>query len=288
MSILQTILDQKAREIAAAREVESEAEVRARARTGEVPRGFIRALRAASPAVIAEIKRASPSKGLIREDLDPVQAARAYQRGGATCLSVLTDSQFFGGHRDFVTSIRQSLDAPIPILRKEFIIDPYQVWETRAIGADALLLIVAALSAEALAQLLTVAYEAGLDVLLEVHDERELEQTADVFAGLAPPIVDSRRLAIGINNRDLKTFAVDLTTTQRLTPLVKRLQPTGSEPFVVVAESGIFTAADMLLLNGYGADAFLIGESLVREGDPGVNLAALREQYRNGNQGVPE
>jgi len=224
------------------------------------PRGFLRALRATADsgwtAVIAEVKKGSPSKGVIREDFDPLAIAEIYQDNGATCLSVLTDEKFFMGHLLFLPKIREVVN--LPLLRKDFICDPYQIYEARAAGADAILLIAAMLDAVQLAEYNALAKELLLDVLLEVHDEMELEVALNIDCEL-----------IGINNRNLKTFETDLATTERLLPMI----PKGH---FVVAESGISTREHVLRLQKAGAKGFLVGESLMREEDIGVKLRELQ------------
>ena len=224
------------------------------------PRGFLRALRATADSgwttVIAEVKKGSPSKGVIREDFDPLTIAEVYQENGATCLSVLTDEHFFMGHLLYLAKIREVVS--LPLLRKDFICDSYQIYEARAAGADAVLLIAAMLDAGRLAEYNALARELQLDVLLEVHDEEELEVALTTGCEL-----------IGINNRNLQTFATDLTTTERLLPLIP------SRHFVVT-ESGISSRADVLRLQAAGARGFLVGESLMREDDIGVKLKELQ------------
>ena len=224
------------------------------------PRGFLRALRATADsgwtAVIAEVKKGSPSKGVIREDFDPLAIAEIYQEHGATCLSVLTDEHFFMGHLLYLSKIREVVN--LPLLRKDFICDPYQIYEARVAGADAVLLIAAMLDAGQLAEYNTLATELHLDVLLEVHDEPELEMALATGCEL-----------IGINNRNLQTFETDLATTERLLPLI----PAGH---FVVAESGIACRADVLRLQHAGARGFLVGESLMREADIGARLRDLQ------------
>ena len=224
------------------------------------PRGFLRALRATADSgwtsVIAEVKKGSPSKGVIREDFDPLSIAETYQGNGATCLSVLTDEHFFMGHLLYLAKIREVVS--LPLLRKDFICDPYQIYEARAAGADAVLLIAAMLDAGQLAEYNALANELQLDVLLEVHDEKELEVALTTGCEL-----------IGINNRNLQTFATDLATTERLLPLI----PSGH---FVVAESGISSRADVLRLQKAGASGFLVGESLMREDDIGAKLKELQ------------
>jgi indole-3-glycerol phosphate synthase len=262
MTILDEILDRKRDEVARAKQVTSAEQMRARALAVEEPtRGFIRALRESpAPAVIAELKRRSPSKGLIRADFDPVQLARDYARGGAAALSVLTDEHYFGGDLDYLTRVRAAVT--LPLLRKDFVVDAYQIDEARVAGADAVLLIVAALEASELAELNDHARELDLDVLVEVHDEAELEIALGVEARL-----------IGVNNRDLRSFEVDLGVTERLA----RQLPAGGE-HLLVAESGIDGPGAVSRLEKAGAKAFLVGESLMRERDVTLALELLRRR----------
>ena len=223
------------------------------------PRGFSRALRDASQsgwtAIIAEVKKGSPSKGIIRPDFDPLDIASTYQDNGATCISVLTDERFFLGHLRYLALIREQVG--LPLLRKDFLFDPYQVYEASVGGADAILLIAAMLELNQLRDLAALAGELQLDVLLEVHAERELEMALATDCRL-----------IGINNRSLHTFVTDLATTERLAAQVPADR-------LVVAESGINTRADIERLEAAGARAFLIGESLMRETDIGAKLQEL-------------
>ena len=254
--ILSKILTVKAGEVAAGKAATPLAELQAR--VAEMPpcRDFAGRLKAraeaSGDAVIAEIKRASPSAGVIREHFVPAEIAQSYARGGATCLSILTDEQFFQGHADYLRDARAACD--LPVLRKDFIIDPWQVWQTRAMGADALLLIVAALDDSQLAELAALGKELGLAVLVEVHDEEEMKRALAVPGDL-----------VGINNRDLHRFVTDLETTLRLAPMVP-------EERLVVSESGIHSPEDIKKLQDGGIGAFLIGEAFMRVGEPGVAL----------------
>ncbi len=235
--------------------------VRAEAAMAPRPRDFEAALRGPGVALIAEVKRASPSKGLLRHDFDAVGLARAYEANGAVAISVLTDQHFFQGNIGHLQAVRRAVR--LPVLRKDFILDPYQVYEARAAGADAVLLIVAALGDTALAELHELARELGMAALVEVHDEAELERALR----LSPTLV-------GINNRDLRTFQVDLNTTARLRPLI----PAGT---LVVAESGVHTAADVRRLAEMGVDAMLVGEALVRAKDVDAKVQELASAGRS-------
>ena len=257
MSVLDEILAHKREEVAAAKRRVAPAALAARARACAEPvRGFRRALLAEPrPRVIAELKRRSPSRGEIRADFDPVAIARAYEAGGAAALSVLTDERFFGGSLAVLESVRRA--TRLPLLRKDFVLDAYQIDEARVAGADAVLLIAAALAPGELARLREHGASLGLDVLVEVHDEAELDAAKGAGADL-----------IGINNRDLRTFHTDLAVTERLAPRV-------AEGALVVAESGIFGREDVARLLRAGAAALLVGESLMREADPGRALRRL-------------
>lgn len=259
--ILDTILARKREEIATLMQRTSRAALEQAAARADTPRGFARALAAAAQqhgaGVIAEIKKASPSKGLIRADFDPAWIAREYEGGGAACLSVLTDEKFFQGHNDYLQQARAA--CALPVIRKDFLIDPLQVIEARAIGADCILLIAAALAPARLAELARLAHGLGMDVLVEVHDRAELEAVL--------PLDLPRPLLLGINNRNLRTFETRLETTLDLLPLL----PAGCE---VITESGIFTRADVARMQATQVRRFLIGESLMRQPSPG---AALRE-----------
>lgn len=260
--ILERILKRKREEIAELRKRQPAAALREQAEKQSPPRGFAASLRkladAGKPAVIAEIKRASPSKGLIRPDFDPTWIAQEYERGGAACLSVLTDEDFFQGSVDDFKAARAATD--LPVIRKDFLIEEVQVIESRAMGADCVLLIVSALPAARLAALYRHARELGMDVLIEVHDANELRTVLQ--AGLGPGLL------IGINNRNLRTFETRLETTLDLLPW---LAP-GHE---VVTESGIGSAADVRHMLASGVRRFLVGESLMRQPNPGVALRRL-------------
>lgn len=260
-TILDKILAHKREEVAAAK-LENSAESRAAeaSRFAAPTRGFRRALvETEGVSVIAEVKRQSPSKGLIRADFDPVEIALAYRAAGAACISVLTDTEFFGGSLEIFSQVRAAVDTPL--IRKDFIVDAYQIDEARVYGADAILLIVSALSDDQLASLNQHALGLGLDVLVEVHDEGELDRALAIEATL-----------IGVNNRDLRTFDVDLATTERLAARI-------DDPNVIlVAESGISDADDVSRLEQAGATGFLVGESLMRQPDPGKALEALRRR----------
>ena len=223
------------------------------------PRGFAKAMQTkldqGLPAVIAEAKKASPSKGVIREDFNPAQIAASYQAGGAACMSVLTDADFFQGHEDYLRQARAACN--LPVIRKDFIVDPYQVYEARAIGADCILLIVACLEDQQMQDLAQLAEGLGMDVLVESHDAEELVRALK----LSTPLV-------GINNRNLHTFDLTLQTTFDLLALMP-------EDRIVITESGIHTPADVVLMQNQNVNAFLVGESFMRASDPGAKLAEL-------------
>mgnify|MGYP001571555466 CR=1 FL=1 len=257
--ILRQILDRKAQEI-----VEHSAklpfkELSRRIEGAPAPRGFVNAIRAriaqGKPAVIAEIKKASPSKGLLRADFRPAEIARSYERHGATCLSVLTDVDFFQGSDEHLKEARAACS--LPVLRKDFTIDTYQVYEARVLGADCTLLIVAALGDTQLRELSALSQELGMDVLVEVHNAQELERALTLDTPL-----------IGINNRDLRTFEVRLETTLGLLELTPKDR-------IVVTESGILTPDDVSRLRRHGVNAFLVGEAFMKAAEPGEKLAGL-------------
>jgi indole-3-glycerol phosphate synthase len=257
--ILDRILEVKRREIAEAKAARPLVEVQAEARAQLAPRDFVGALRAqisaGRAAVIAEIKKASPSKGVLREHFDPEAIARSYATHGAACLSVLTDREFFQGRPEFLVAARAA--SGLPVLRKDFIVDPYQVWEARAMGADCILLIVAALAPAQLRELESVAQSLGLAVLVEVHDRGEL----DTALALATPL-------IGINNRNLRTFETRLETTLDLLAAVPADR-------LVVTESGIMAPEHVQRMRQAGVSAFLVGEAFMRAVDPGAALQEL-------------
>ena len=257
--ILQTILARKAEEIAERSARLSLADVAARAREADPVRGFAAALQAAiasgDPAVIAEVKKASPSRGVIRSDFRPDEIAMSYEFGGAACLSVLTDVDFFQGSDAYLQQARAA--CTLPVLRKDFTIDPYQVHEARMLGADCILLIVAALGDDQLAELSGLALELGMDVLVEVHDIDELERAIQVPVPL-----------VGINNRDLRSFEVSLDTTLSMKDAVPRDR-------LLVTESGILGPADVQVMRDAGVNAFLVGEAFMRVEEPGEGLRQL-------------
>lgn len=259
-TVLDTILAHKVEEIAARKARASAATVMAAARAAPPPRDMRAAVRRDTVALIAEIKRASPSRGVLSADFDPVALATTYAAHGATAISVLTDERFFGGDLTHLTAVRAAVS--VPVLRKDFVLDPYQVYEARAAGADAVLLIVAALDDARLANLHALIVELGMAALVEVHDEAELARALTLGASL-----------IGVNNRDLRTFTVALATTERLARLVP-------PDVALVAESGIFSADDVRRMGAVGAHAVLVGEALVTAPDVAARVRELSSQPR--------
>lgn len=258
-TVLEKIVARKVEEVAERRARAPLAEVEALARAADAPRGFARAMQAQAArkqaAVIAEVKKASPSKGVLREHFVPAEIARSYEEGGATCLSVLTDVDFFQGGDAYLQEARAACQ--LPVIRKDFLIDPYQVVEARALGADCVLLIAACLEDGQMRELAATAKDMGLDVLVEVHDGAELERALQLETPL-----------LGINNRNLHTFDVSLETTLDLLPRVPRDR-------LVVTESGILTRADVELMEISGVYAFLVGEAFMRAENPGAELRRL-------------
>jgi indole-3-glycerol phosphate synthase len=257
--ILKKILDKKEEEVARRKVRTPIADLESFAEAVEKPRGFYRALQskvlAKKPAIIAEIKKASPSKGVIREDFQPVTIGLDYAMNGAACLSVLTDKEFFQGSEVYLQMVRER--CPLPVLRKDFMIDPYQVYEARALGADCILLIVAALEDGRMNELAELAAKLGMDVLVEVHNEEELHRALQLETQL-----------IGINNRNLRTFDTSLQTTLDLKALIP-------EDRLIITESGIHTPADVQLMTDHGIYAFLVGEAFMRAESPGQKMREL-------------
>jgi indole-3-glycerol phosphate synthase len=260
--VLARICDDKRRHVAARQQSVPLDEIRRHAETSlqnDPPRGFQKRLEKAVEAgffgLIAEIKKASPSKGLIRADFDPASLARAYRAGGATCLSVLTDMPYFQGHDDYLKAARQAVD--LPALRKDFMLTPYQIYESRALGADCVLLIMACLDDATAAELEEVAFSLGMDVLVEVHDAAEMSRALKLKSRL-----------LGVNNRNLKTLAIDLATTEQLAAMAPKDR-------LLVAESGLYSTADLERMNRVGASIFLVGESLMRQTDVTAATRAL-------------
>lgn len=257
--ILAKILQTKKEEVATARQLRSESDLLREAKSRKDVRGFARALNdkinQGQPAVIAEIKKASPSKGIIRDNFNPAEIATSYAAHGAACLSVLTDMQYFQGSYDYLRQARAA--CALPVLRKDFMVDPYQVIHARAIGADCILLIVAALGLNQLLELESLAHELGMDVLVEVHDKDELETALQLKSPL-----------LGINNRNLRTFETSLQNTIDLLPSVP-------EDKLIITESGILSADDVKTMRTHQVNAFLVGEAFMRQSDPGVALEQL-------------
>jgi indole-3-glycerol phosphate synthase len=258
-TVLNRIIDRKFEEVAERSARRPIAQLQAEIANASQPRGFVAAmeakLAAGQSAVIAEIKKASPSKGVIREDFHPAEIARSYEQGGAACLSVLTDADFFQGSEAYLQQAREACS--LPVIRKDFIVDPYQVYEARAIAADCILLIAAALDDAQLAQLNALAHELGMDVLIEVHNAEELQR-----------ILPLGNRLVGINNRNLHNFETSLDNTFSLLAQI-------DENRIVVTESGIHCAADVAAMRQHNVDAFLVGEAFMRAAEPGEKLAEL-------------
>ncbi|WP_288363089.1 indole-3-glycerol phosphate synthase TrpC [uncultured Spongiibacter sp.] len=258
-TVLNRIIDRKFEEVAERSARRPIAQLQAEIASASQPRGFVAAmeakLAAGQSAVIAEIKKASPSKGVIREDFHPAEIARSYEQGGAACLSVLTDADFFQGCEAYLQQAREACS--LPVIRKDFIVDPYQVYEARAIAADCILLIAAALDDAQLAQLNALAHELGMDVLIEVHNAEELQR-----------ILPLGNRLVGINNRNLHNFETSLDNTFSLLAQI-------DENRIVVTESGIHSADDVAAMRQHNVDAFLVGEAFMRAAEPGEKLAEL-------------
>jgi indole-3-glycerol phosphate synthase len=265
-TILTKIVERKFAEISAGLKQVSLAEMREKALLADTPRGFVQSIQTQlarkKSAVIAEIKKASPSKGVLRNPFDPVAIARSYEENGAACLSILTDVDFFQGSNDYLIAARSAVS--LPVIRKDFLVDAYQVYEARSIGADCILLIAACLTDEKMHELAELAVGLGMDVLIEVHDAHELERALRIPLPL-----------IGINNRNLHTFEVSLQTTLNLLAGI-------SEDRIVVTESGIMTAEDVKLMRQHGVDTYLVGEAFMRADDPGQALFNLFSGHSAG------
>ncbi len=262
MSVLHEICDKKRLHVEAQKSKTSLEDIQARIHSAPAPKGFIKALQNASgPALIAEVKKASPSKGIIREDFNPAEIAKSYKSGGATCLSVLTDAPYFQGSDEIFTTVRNAID--LPMLRKDFMIDPYQIYESRAMGADCILIIMAALDDSLAKELYDLSENLGMDALIEVHNASELERAAR----LNPKM-------IGVNNRNLKTLSVDIQTSFDLLKLIP-------SNVVKIAESGIAEAGTIQKLNSQGYKGFLVGESLMRQENIEAATTALLTQKAN-------
>jgi indole-3-glycerol phosphate synthase len=259
VNILDTIIATKFEEIKESQKIKSLNQLKDEVKNVPQPRGFIKAIETQlsknKAAVIAEIKKASPSKGVIRENFNPKAIAISYEKGGATCLSVLTDEKYFQGHANFLKEAKAACS--LPILRKDFMVDPYQIYEARAMGADCILLIVAALPLDLMQELEEITHTLGMNVLVEVHNQEELDLALQLKTRL-----------LGINNRNLKTFDVSLNTTF---DLLKNI----NADKIIVTESGIFTSDDVKLMQDHHVNTFLIGEAFMRESDPGHSLKNL-------------
>lgn len=257
--ILKKIIHRKQEEISTRKQIIAESSLIDKIQEASSVRGFVNSMRqkiaAGEPAVIAEIKKASPSKGVIREDFKPAEIAKSYQQGGASCLSVLTDIDFFQGSDEYLKQARAACD--LPVIRKDFIIDTYQIYEARAMGADCILLIVAVLTDEQMSTLYSLARDLGMDVLIEVHDEEELQRSLPLGADL-----------VGINNRNLRTFETSLNTTIDLLSQIPKNR-------IVVTESGIHSVDNIKLMRDHQVNAFLVGEAFMRADEPGTELKKL-------------